>query len=450
MKKVLCILMVVAGVFAFAGLAGAQTTDATPADKCNLLDCTTQTGYPNECDISNSGCATKTQGCLNCNKCTLQNVPCPQISTGIQGAVSITESCPFDYDDAYGYCTSNQGNTEFDMSGNGIAARNCKFIINICECPAACEIGLNERIGIQMQILTPGVFWADNSAVDGKDISAVSFEMYPPATNTCTAPKNFPKKFNEVKYYQSLNTRSTGSGRVVYEPVNEGVPAAGCFAGNVPAGNRVQILQSETSGDYKIVADDLVGNKCLWVIDIPAMRLDGTAKAGDKISVRVRLLWNREEDQLLCRGCIAADICECVREVGIVCCDTKATNEGCMFFPYVLQGLQESSGWVSGVAVSAVGLTALPADAYCELTLQDQKGVTATWTNKALGSGLVWAFVLDNIMANFGKTLEPGACSLTVKSNYPIDGYTFMNANMQFGTGTMPRGCGTRCAPNSN
>lgn len=448
MKKVLCILMAVTGVFVFVGLAGAQTTCD---DKCNNTDCCAQTGYPNECDISTTGCTTKTQGCLNCNKCSLQNVPCPEVISGVgQGADTSTESCPFDYDDSYGYCTSNEGNTEFDMSRNGIAARNCRFIINICECPAACEIGLNERIGIQMQILTPGVFWADNSAVDGKATDAVSFEMYPPTTNTCNVTRTFPKKFKEVKYYESLNTRSTGSGRVVYEPVSEGVPAANCFAGNVQPGNRVQVLQSETSGDYKIVADDLVGNKCLWVIDIPAMRLDNTATRGDVIKVRVRLLWNREEDQLLCRGCIAADICECVREVGIVCCSAKSTETGCMFFPYVLQGLQESSGWVSGVAVSAVGLTALPDKPYCKLTLQDQEGNTATWTNEALNRNLVWAFVLDNIMANFDKTLAPGACSLKVESNYPIDGYTFMNANLQFGTGTMPRGCGTRCAPNSN
>lgn len=456
MKKVLCILMVVTGVFAFVGITGAQTTCD---DKCNNTDCCAQTGYPNECDISNVGCAKiNVQGCKSCSKCTLQNVPCPQTIPGDQGTYSVTEACPFDYDDdqypanllkpgsTYEYCPSQ----EIKADGKGIEARNCKFIIDICECPDACEIRKGEKVGIQMEILTTGVFWADNFDVTGKAIDTVPFKMYPlSGGDPCKVAPFKEDKFTSVKYYEGLTKKTTASGRVGYTPVNQGQPAAGCFVGNVPSGKRVKVLQSEISGDYVLKDADVDNKLCVWMIDIPPMRLDGTAKPGDKITVVVRLLWNRDQD-LLCLDCTVPDICECKREVGIVCCDTKATNEGCMFFPYVLQGLQESSGWVSGVAVSAVGLTALPADAYCELTLQDQKGVTATWTNKALGSGLVWAFVLDNIMANFGKTLEPGACSLTVKSNYPIDGYTFMNANMQFGTGTMPRGCGTRCAPNSN
>jgi hypothetical protein len=215
----------------------------------------------------------------------------------------------------------------------------------------------------------------------------------------------------------------------------------------MPSQFRATVLESNI--DYTIRKEDVVGNLCDWMIDIPAVIIDSQARPGARISVEVRLLWNKESDKL-CDGCQVADVCKCEIEIAMVCCDTKSSSEGCVFFPYVLQGLAESSGWVSGIAVSAVGLTALPADAYCTLTLQDMKGNTATWTNRALGNSLVWAFVLDNIMANFGKTMEPGATSLTVKSNYPIDGFTFMNANMQFGTGTMPRGCGTKCAPNSN
>jgi hypothetical protein len=447
--------MVVTGVFVgLAGAAGARDTDPTPDDKCKNLDCI----YPNECDIADLGCANAITGCKSCNKCTLQNIPCPQTIPGPQGSYSVTDSCPFDYDDdqyptdlvnpgsTYEYCPNQK---EIGAAGKGIAARNCKFIIDICECPDACEIRKGEKVGIQMEILTAGVFWADNFEVTGKAIDTISFKMYPLSSDACKTSPFKEDKFSSVKYYEKLTSKTTASGRVGYTPVSQGQPAEGCFAGNVPAGKRVQVLQSEISGDYTLEDEDVKNKLCVWMIDIPPMRLDGTAKAGDKIKVRVRLLWNRDQD-LLCLDCTVPDICECVVEVGIVCCNVKTSSEGCVFFPYVLQGLQESSGWVSGVAISAVGLTALPADAYCTLTLQDQKGNTVTWTNKALGNSLVWSFVLDNIMDNFGAKLEPGATSLTVKSNYPIDGYTFMNANFGFGTGAMARGCGTKCAPNSN
>jgi hypothetical protein len=38
-------------------------------------------------------------GCNTCMKCALQNVPCPSTIIGEQGSVSVTEVCPFDYDD---------------------------------------------------------------------------------------------------------------------------------------------------------------------------------------------------------------------------------------------------------------------------------------------------------------------------------------------------------------
>jgi hypothetical protein len=182
----------------------------------------------------------------------------------------------------------------------------------------------------------------------------------------------------------------------------------------------------------------------LW-IDIPAMRLDGTAKAGDAIQVRTTLLWGRAVSGL-CADCGPPILCECVRTVGIVCCNEQSSDSGCVFFPYVLQGLESSSGWVTGIAVSARG-TRLPADAYCELTLKDSEGTVATYKKTDMGSKLVWAFVLEREMRNFNKTQAAGAVSLEVKSNYRIDGYAFMNANMTFGAGEMGRACGTACNP---
>jgi hypothetical protein len=225
----------------------------------------------------------------------------------------------------------------------------------------------------------------------------------------------------------------------------EGTPAADCFAGAIPSASKVQVLESDRVYDYQITKED--DGLCQFWIDIPAMRLDGTeAKAGDTIKVRVSLLTNRTYSGI-CSACDQPNICECVISVGVVCCSSKASTSGCFFFPYVLQGLQESQSWVSGVAISAL-VTKLPADAWCKLTLQDQLGNIATYTKRDLGNKLVWSFVLDDIMDMFdNKNMEPGATSLMVESNYRMDGYTFMNANFGFGTGAMPRACGEGCNP---
>jgi hypothetical protein len=416
MKKVVGVLAALMAVFSFTVIAGAQ---------------------------DNLGTVT----CTSCTKCALQNVPCPQTLVGIQGAVTITEACPFDYDDAYGYCPSTLGNTEFDAAGNGIAARKCRLVFNVCDCPDACNLNVGTKIGIQMTIMTTGVYWAeDEEAYDANGNRTIWFNNYSsPVANACAPARDAEmlKNFGTVTYYAGITESLNAKGKLDRKVTGAGVPAAGCLAGNVPAANRMTVIESNVATDYVVKAED--ATKCMFWIDVPAMRLDGAAKAGDAIKVRTTLLWNRTVAGL-CPSCDPPILCECVITVGVVCCETKDANTGCMFFPYVLQGLQEDSGWVSGVAISALADT-LPTDAWCKLTLKDQKGNVATWTNTNMGNGLVWSFVLDSIMDNFGKTLEPGATSLKVESNYRMDGYTFMNANFGFGTGAMPRACGEGCNP---
>jgi len=417
-------------------------------------------------------------GCRACEKCALQNVPCPGEKDGVQGNKSVTGVSPFDYDDVYGYCPNQ---AQIDANGSGIIAddnkngvidanevtmiRRCRLIFNVCDCPESCKLLPDQKVGIQMTILTPGVFWAEDKNYTDANYATIWFQNYKtyaeacaPATGTLTNVNNKDgrKDFGRINYYRSLTEKLNdknklervlvGNGRplsVVDDPstpVDESV--TGYYAGSIPPGNRVQVLESDRDYDYTITKED--EGRCQFWIDIPAMRLDGEAKKGDVIKVRVSLLTNRTFSGI-CSACEQPNICECIISVGVVCCETDSTS-GCFFFPYVLQGLQESQGWVSGIAVSATG-DSLPAGAYCKLTLKDQTGNIATWTKSDMGNRLVWAFVLDNIMPEFKKTMEPGACSLKVESNYPIDGYTFMNANMQFGTGTMPRACSGACNP---
>jgi hypothetical protein len=384
-------------------------------------------------------------GCNTCMKCALQNVPCPSTIIGEQGSVSVTEVCPFDYDDLYGYCPNQD---EIDADGDGIAKRKCRLIFNVCDCPDSCNLVPGAKVGVQMTIQTTGVYWAEDiKAYDGNGNRTIWFQNYKILGEACAPPNDtvMAKNFVRIKYSRNGVEKVNDKGKLERALGAEGTPAADCFAGAIPSASKVQVLESDRVYDYQITKDD--DGLCQFWIDIPAMRLDGTeAKAGDVIKVRVSLLTNRTYSGI-CSACDQPNICECVISVGVVCCSSKASTSGCFFFPYVLQGLQESQSWVSGVAISAL-VTKLPADAWCKLTLKDQLGNIATYTKRDLGNKLVWSFVLDDIMDMFdNKNMEPGATSLKVESNYRMDGYTFMNANFGFGTGAMPRACGEGCNP---
>ncbi len=515
LKKALCILMVVAGVFVFAGIAGAADCAddlVSEFDKCKRFDCCDQTGFPNVCDIGTPlhGCETDVEGCPTpCEKCPLLNIPCRSVTPGDQGrAEEIQTTCRFDYDDPSGYCAGSQFYADLtpvkvastDEKGK-INVRNCRFFINICECQDACEIEVGKQVGIQMVIkldgknagVNDGVYWAEDPDLKFGGSRRIKFRAFTSkeyaegidGIKPCYLDFGDDRFFGDIQYYQSLDFQGAkgtdqGIGRAIYkvngpvEPYPEfcvitedgNIPNGATVKGKVTADNRATVLES--AADYTLKYSDVEAisdaGKCMWMIDIPAMIIDARAKKGTKISVEVRLLWNKEADTKICQGCVVADVCKCERDIAIVCCgESAANNVGCLFFPYVLQGLKDlpenqSGGWVSGVAISARPLDSttaltLPKGAYCTLTLRDTEGNTATWRNNDPGAGkggLVWAFVLDTILPKFDNpNLKPGACSLMVETNYPIDGYTFMNANMQFGAGTLPRGCYGKIAPGS-
>jgi hypothetical protein len=390
--------------------------------------------------------------CQDC-KCPMKNVPCPQ-TTVIQGAqgsttTQISETCPFDYDDNYGYV---------ETSGTGMGAdRNCRVIFEVCSCPQSCETKVGTKIGVQMTILTTGVYWAKDAKTwdDANGWNTVRFGLG--GVNQQCATNVQDRDFGEIKYYQTVEERVNSKGKFVRIPRNEGTPADGCLT-SIPAVNKVKVLESvlkpdikdgEEGYDYLIKKEDSAIEKCKFWIDIPAMRLDGTAKQGDAIQVRITLLWDRVPE--FCEDCQPPILCECIRTVGVVCCDQPVVNteKGCVFFPYVFQG-QDS--WQSGVAVSALNRTALPDNAKCTLTVQDTAGNTATYVKTDMGNKLVWAFVLDQIIGNFtgGANLVPGAVSLKIESNYRMDGYSFMMAEMDgsyFGAGAMARGCTCSTCP---
>jgi len=425
--------------------------------------------------------------CTNCPKCPLANIPCPgtTVIPGPQGtSTTITESAyPFDFDGnpaieagfgSYGYC---DGYNQADDP-----TRNCKFIFDLCSCDASCQLVPGEKMGIQMYIKTPGVYFADPT------MTTVHFGIWQSVNSVCantgdkepavtqmqevryyigaesgnrisgvyekdgeeideTASGYEVRNFGTVKYYRTFTEVAYNSkGKFESFVSNEGVPLAGALTTSVPAANRVVVLQSEYASDYVITKDDVGGACKLW-IDIPAMRVDPSVPKGTIVQVQVRLLFNREIGGV-CPECSPPDVCDCTVDVGVVCCGEAVdptTGQYCMYFPYVVQGIELSSGWAAGVAITSRSET-MPTEPYCELTLMDQAGNVATY--KKTGVGKIWTFMVDPELANFtGGTLVPGAASLTVKSNYSMDGYSFLTDG-NFGAGTLPRGCGSgKCAP---
>jgi hypothetical protein len=446
-----------------------------------------------------------------CSKCPLGHIPCPGTKTlqGPQGSsTTITEAAyPFDYD-GKPYVEGGFGTFGYSTGYNYVedTSRNCKFILDVCTCGAACEIVPGGKMGIQMYIKTPGVYWADPDYISAAETDTygvdpdidtragnptVFFDMHARWQDVCqagsdgvptvmtqeTAPYYFNadtgarksgeegetayvplpwtvRNFGPLEYYTKFSEGDNSKGMFVSTLENQysnEEPLIGEHKGAIPARNRVIALQSSISTDYVFTEFDTAdaeGNCKIWV-DIPSMRIDPTvAQDGDIVKVQIRLLFNRRPAGI-CPECDPPDVCDVTLDVAVVCPVEDAGEVGdeyCMFFPYVLQGLNESSGWSTGIAISA--RDEMPADAWVELKLKDRAGNIATYKRESMGQGLVWAFVLDDVMDNFAGTLVSGATSLTVTSNYSMDGYQFLNVAGQFGAGSNARGCKAgQCCP---
>jgi len=384
------------------------------------------------------------EDCVSCEKCSSASVPLPE--TG--------QFCPFDYDDTdpesqfnkddYGYCP-NSGDGEYDTAGKPLSRRKCHFIMNVCSCPDAYykeyELDEGTLIGIQMTILTEGVYWAEDPKAyedrNGGGERTIWFNNYPSRQAACDAPADdLIKNFGPVRYYQTPRETINSKAMLLREPIIEVTQMVGCSDGPVPALNKSQVIEWKEK-DYHYVTGAEDAENCWFRIDIPAMRLDNTAQRGDAIRIRASLIWPPKYNPMYFSGYQ----CECIRTVGYVSCESDKLNRGCLFFPYLVHGEEDMGGWVSGVGISTSG-DYLPSDAWLELILRDSEGGRAVWKNTDMGDKFIWAFILDRVMENFSKTLAPGPVSLKVRGNFPMGGYGFlMNQQWQLGAGQMPLMC---------
>lgn len=287
-----------------------------------------------------------------------------------------------------------------------------------------------------------------------------------PYKNEAAQTKFQIRNFGPVYFYRSYSddiTRISQKDYFITRPSNLGIPKP---VGIIQDQNRVTVLQSgipmtngtvlnvpgnigstpqylDIDSEYMFNTDDVKNiTHCFLWVDIPPMRLDHTrVTRGNKIRVKVRFLFHKEK--FICENCAPPAICECVLDVATICCGSEPAGERCMYFPYVLQGIQDM-GWGSGIAVTATD--SMPDNPFCKLTLKDAMGNTATYTKTSVNP--IWTFMVDGELANFtgGSSLTPGATSLEIITNYSADGYSFLDGG-NFGAGVLPRGCNGNCCP---
>jgi hypothetical protein len=476
-KKV--VMLLTAAIFVFAFAMSAQCASEWP-----LADETGEYPYtekdPGKTEIPDNLYELQNIADPTCDGTPADRVECPGPDTQDKDKCT----APFDYDGPF--AGGNLFPTDFgsycpvDQGKGAAATRNRRILMDICECPHNCNLDVGTDIGIQISILTPGVYWAkDDKGPGGKSSSwdeangwnTVWFDIVGKPVNAACA-ENFEKRrsFGKILYYRGITTAYNSKGKIqratTGAPIGDLTQANGDELGYIncpiPNPDYVQVIESTIETDYTITTGDTSEGECLFWIDLPAMRVNKNPQAGvvatsgEDIQVRVTLLWDREYDGV-CPACNPPNMCEVVRTVGIVCCEeVKDEDSGCLFFPYVFQGMNngDDQSWMSGFAISALNRgpdNPMPADAWCKLTVQDTGGRTATYTKDA-GLSYVWRFTLDQYIDDFtvleGGELPGGAVSLKIESNYLMDGYTLMMGEIggsYFSGGAMARGCDGCC-----
>ena len=214
--------------------------------------------------------------CTQCKGYNIPNITCPLE----QGQTM----CAFDYDDpAPGNCPTPT--SVYQISNLGRA------VFDLCSCPTACKIIEGNILGVQIEILTPGVYFAYDpninpdvnvngalGAHDGTD--TLRFSLFPKAKlESACAANNFDRYFTDLKYYNAngalVSRLSSSCGTV---------PAA-------PLDMRAKKLIVDKPGGYRVNATDVRAKDCQMWIDMPRMIFSeaefSAAKAGSEVKVRI-------------------------------------------------------------------------------------------------------------------------------------------------------------------
>jgi len=255
MKKTVCVLLSLAMVFASMGSAIAADAD--------------------------------------CNVCKDNVVP------GIQCPIDQGDAfCPFDYD---------------RTNNNGLCDPSGKIIFDICSCPTACRIEVGNVLGVKIDILTAGVYFAlDNEVTFAGDGSTpannrLQFSLFPKTKvqDACEANDHTPgnnwdsdddpgRFFTQVAYYKEDNLKT---------PIAP-VPNACIDKDNkVDNANKAKVMMVLKRGGYIINNEDAASKLCQMWINVPRMIVNPAeykdSMAGQEIKIRVSAfteLQNEDKD----------------------------------------------------------------------------------------------------------------------------------------------------------
>jgi len=366
--------------------------------------------------------------CNNC-KCPVWAVPCPEVVTE-QGATGST-MCPFDYDAMTGYCNAPPAT---------MAERNCKVILDICSCPQACQIVVGNTLGIQIEIITPGVYWAENTP-------SIQFELFNKtnitgACNDTTINDGVPVTDNRsiggISYFMA-------------DGATAATPNPACRNTVTNAEKAKILLSNDITQGYVITQDDTINKSCQMWIDIPAMIVNAAeyteAMRGQEIQIKVGIFtdwtWVTNADNYLCPTCVHANLCECTITVGKFCCDAPVENFS-MLFPYFAPDTDASYFW-NGIVISNLTDTAGSAT----LTIYEMDGDVGSATVAVPARG-IYNSLLRNIAGvtvtksgagDTSNAIGNSKAYIKVCTNFNADGFAMLSDQSGAGEsmGYLPR-----------
>lgn len=376
--------------------------------------------------------------CHDCEKTSVLNVKCPEMGEQSYSG----EMCPFDYDDLTYYYDKDQDGA-FDKNENGwcydreneseyakIQEVNNRIIIDICECEKQStfkgNIQLGSQIGIYMEILTPGVYWAENT-------NSIPFTLYPKTGDLYCKGETKNESFKNIVFYQQ-------------DGKTEATPVGQCTTGLDIVNKARKLITPNIESAYEIDQDDIDANSCNMWVDIPRMIINpGEYKEsykGKPIQISVGIFNDFSNPQYLCED-IGRQICKCTRDVAMFCCD-DANENYTMLFPYFTDDGMETDYW-SGIAITNLNSTAGEAT----LTIYETDGDIGTAKINVEGNS-VKAYLLRGIpgVTLTSKGSQTGAgtlfdqrCYIRVETDFNADGFAMISDNAGNGAsmGYLPR-----------
>lgn len=499
---------------------------------------------------------TEAEKCPSCPKSQLWNIPvtCDALPQGMTGGNAV-----FDFDATYGYCQQalpGGGYLGYPGTRNRQIVNN-KLVVDICCCPDACDFVVGDVIGVELEILTKGVYWTtdvDVPALGGLlgynasncyggglispigSVTAPTVGSYMHALTFSRHTKNTVCNLStQPADSLTVETDNVDQLKVAYYTAQRQLTdQAGSGTAGISNG-RAKILRTPSPYDgYELTQADVIGNLCDFWIDVPAMvAVQGEVDRGAVVQLRAKILVSRAYNNALVAGgvdpsctddgnthantlsnlsylrptgdpgiiglagtafendpprCQATNgsfvgtgvggtpagcswrwpstfcpecqsPCSCTIDIGILCCEsTVAPTACCIYFPYVLSGLQNENGigWVTGIGLTRISNPAEGATPNVTLTLTDSAGVKYT-ANPPFGYVLgEVGMSIDGMISDLTWTPAipadhaGGQWWLKVDANFGIDGYQFNLNNAgngaMFGAGVLPRqGCTSIC-----